>query len=402
MKFALIKELKKTGDARVLFSPEQLAGVIKKYPEHQFVVQSSITRAFSDKEYRDLNILVVENIDDADVLLGIKEVPLEALIPNKKYFFFSHTTKMQPHNRAYLEGLKKANITFYDYENFINKKGQRLISFGKNAGQIGAYQAIRTYGLKNNLFKIPSPSKLTSFANLLAEVRKIKIPPIKIVVTGTGNVGRGIHEFLNLIGVEQIKSDAFINENNLKPVFTQLSKKDYLIDKETKSYNEVAFVKRPETFDSTFYKYAKKADLLIAGHYHHTGMPLFFTKKEIRNKDFKINTIADISCDVHTPLPTCLRPSTPSNPNYGYHKFHESESDFLDIDSIAIMAVDNLPCELPRATSIDFGNQFIDELLEDLVNDLESEKMQKACVLKNGMFTKAYAYLEAFLETNES
>jgi len=401
LKFIFIKELKASGDARVLFSPKQLASIIKEYPKHQFVVQSSNTRAFSDKEYTKLGISVVENCNDADVLLGIKEVPLEAIISNKTYLFFSHTTKMQPHNKAYLQGLKDSGITFYDYENFINEAGKRVISFGKNAGYIGAYQSIRTYGLKNNLYKLPSPSKFNLLEELSEAVKNIILPSIKIVVTGTGNVGKGICDFLKIIGVEQVNSTDFLTVNYEKPVFTQLSKKDYLVNKETKKYNEREFFNAPASYESTFVKYTKEAELFIAGHYYHKGMPLFFTKKEIQNSSFKINTIGDISCDVKAPLPTCLRPSTPSEPIYGYHKINENECNYLNKDCIAVMAVDNLPCELARASSIDFGNQFMEYLLKEFINNIESAKIAEACVLSNGVFTEKYKYLDTFLEEED-
>lgn len=397
MKIALLKERKASGDARVLFSPKQLAEITQQYPQHQFTVESSNTRAFTDSEYRNYGIEVTQNLNDTDVLLGIKEVPLPALIPHKTYFFFSHTTKMQPHNKTYLEGLKKSQITFYDYENFTDDNSKRLISFGKNAGLIGAYQSMRTYGLKNKLFTLPSPSNLQSFTELYTHIQNIHLPPIKIVVTGTGNVGSGINEFLKKIGVQKVTPNDFLSKKFTNPVFTQLSKKDYLLHKETNTYTESDFIAHPNRYKSTFVKFAQLAELFIGGHYHHTGMPFFFTKDDIQNTNFKINTIGDISCDVHTPIPTCLRPSTPNDPIYGYNKFSESECNYLNEDSIAIMAVDNLPCELPRETSTDFGNQFKAHILDDLMTDLESSLLTKACVLKNGEFTKRYGYLNDFI-----
>lgn len=397
MKFVLLKELKITGEARVLFSPNQLAVIIKKYPQHNFAVESSNTRCFNDKEYTDLGINVVKNITDADILMGIKEIPINALIPGKKYFFFSHTTKMQTHNKTYLQGLLNAGITFYDYENFTDNTGKRLVSFGKNAGFIGAYQSIKAYGLKNKLFTLPSPTKLSSFAELNKQVQNSNLPVIKIVVTGNGNVGSGIQKFLKLIGIQQINPDDFLNKNYTKPVFTQLSKKHYLTHKKTESYSESDFKSQPTDYKSTFLKFAQQAELLITGHYHHTGMPLFFTKEDIKDPQFKINTIGDISCDLHTPLPTCLRASTPSNPIYGYHKFCGSEYKYSNKDSIAVMAIDNLPCEMPRETSVDFGKQFMEQILPTLMSNFDHPILTNACVIKKGSFTDKYRYLKKFI-----
>lgn len=397
MKIALLKERKLTGDKRVLFSPTQLADIIKKYPQHKFVVESSSTRCFSDKNYLDLGIEVVANISDCEVLLCIKEVPVNELITGKTYFFFSHTTKKQLHNKNYLQGLKNRKITFFDYENFTDSDNRRLVAFGKNAGQIGAYHAIRTYGLKHQLFKLPNPYQCDTLEELIFFASNVSLPPIKIVTTGTGNVGKGIADFFNRIGIQKSSPIDFLNTNYSKAMYTQLSKKDYLLHKENKGFTIENFKLVPNNYKSDFLKYATQAELFVAGHYYHKGMPLFFEHQNINSPDFKINTIADISCDIDVPIPTCIRVSTPENPVYGYHKEKGTESDFSKKESIAVVAVDNLPCELPKTSSIDFGNQFIANILPYMAKDLDHPILKKACVFNKGVFTKKYEYLNDFL-----
>jgi len=401
LKFALLHERKLSGDKRVLFSPKQLAGIIKQYPQHQFVVESSPTRCFADEIYKSLGITVTSDISNADILLGVKEIPIEALIAGKTYFFFSHTTKMQPHNKAYLQGLQKAKISFFDYENFTDTTGNRILAFGKSAGQIGAYHAIRTYGLKQQLFKLPNPHQCDSIEELKFFASNVNLPPIKIVVTGTGNVGKGVTSFFNDLGIQKVSPSNFLKNTFKTTVYTQLSKKDYLTHKKHTNFDAEEFKLNPSNYKSDFLKFTKQAEILVAGHYYHKGMPFFFTTEEAKSSDFKINTIADISCDVFVPLPTCLKVSTPETPIYGYNKLTTQEDDYSKKESIAVMGVDNLPCELPATSSIDFGEQFITNILPYVSEGLNHPILQKACVLKDGNFTKKYRYLENFLSSKK-
>lgn len=401
MKFVLLHERKLSGDQRVLFSPSQLALIIEQYPQHQFVVESSPTRCFSDQEYRDKGIAVTLNIHHCEVFLGIKEVPAKFLISGKTYFFFSHTSKMQPHNKTYLQELKKANISFYDYENFTDNTNNRLVAFGKSAGEIGAYHAIRTYGLKHQLFNLPNPYQCDSIEELLFFASNTLLKPLKIVVTGNGNVGKGVSSFFDAIGIKKVNPSNFLKNTYNSPVYTQLSKKHYLTHQKHGTFDLKNFIENPNHYKSTFLKYAQQANIFVAGHYYHKGMPLFFSPEEMQHPSFKISTIADISCDVSAPLPTCLRVSTPQSPIYGYDKFTGKETNYLNPNSIAVMGVDNLPCELPSTSSIDFGEQFIKNILPYLTKSLDHPTLQKACILKDGSFTKPYKYLEDFLASNE-
>lgn len=397
MKFALIKEHKSIHETRVLFSPLQLQKIADCYPQHQFIIESSSTRCFSDADYAKLGFTVTKNVNDADIFLGIKEVPEEALIPYKTYFFFSHTTKMQAHNKSYLKCLTEKKITFYDHENLIDSFNKRLVAFGKSAGNIGAYHAIRTYGLKNNLFVLPKPNIFSSVDDLKNEITKYTIPNIKIVVTGTGNVGGGIANFLESIGLKQITPTEFLNAEYTFPTFTQLRKSNYLEHSITKEFCEKDFIKYPYNYESTFLKFVQHADLFIAGHYYHKDMPMLFTKKQMNHHNFKINTVADISCDLNEPIPTCIRASTPEKPIYGYDILTGTETDYKNPNSVAVMAVDNLPGELPEFSSIEFGNQFASKILPLIINNPNHTVLEKACVLKKGMFTKKYKYLEDFI-----
>ena len=398
MKFALIKEQKSIHEKRVLFSPLQLRKIADYYPQHQFIVESSVTRCFSDAAYIKQGFRVDKNINDADVFFGIKEIPLHALQPYKTYFFFSHTTKMQPLNKKYLQYLREKKITFYDYEKLIDNNNKRLVAFGASAGNIGAYHALRTYGLKNDLFNIARPHCFSNIEQLKNEITKLVIPNIKIVITGTGNVGNAAADFFKSVGIRQVSSVDFLNREYSYPIFAQLHTSNYIEHAVTKEFCKDDFVKHPYKYNSTFLKFAKCADLFVAGHYYVKDMPMFFTQNQIVQNDFKINTIADISCDLNQPIPTTIRTSTPKNPIYGCDKLTGNEIDYKNPNSIAIMAIDNLPCELPEFSSTEFGNQFATKIFPLLINNPQHPILKRACVLKKGQFTKGYQYLENFLQ----
>src|SRR5690606_29591076 len=151
LKIAIIKERKNPPDKRVVFSPEKCQEVITRFPEVQFKVESSDIRVFPDSAYREKGIEVTDDVSDCDVMLGVKEVPISALIPNKKYFFFSHTIKKQPYNRNLLRAILENNIQLYDHETIVMDNGHRLIGFGRYAGLVGAYNGFRALGMRDNL-----------------------------------------------------------------------------------------------------------------------------------------------------------------------------------------------------------------------------------------------------------
>jgi len=387
-------------EARVLFSPTQLSEIINTYPNHRFVVQSSNRRTFRNTEYTKLGIEVCDDVSFADLFLGIKQVPLNQLISGKFYFFFSHTTKRQPHNRWYLEGLQKSGITFYDYENLVDSKGQRLVAFGKIAGQLGAYHGLRTYLLKNEGFQLNTPSPSQKIEDLLNQAKNQNYHNCKIVITGSGNVGQGASLFLSASGFHKLSPKDFLTYKGKEAVFTMLSKKHYLKN-EKGIFDEDEFLEKPSTYKSQFFQYAKKANLYIVGHYYHEGMPLLLTKEALANSQLTINTIADISCDVHQPLPSCLRSSTSESPIYGYHKKQHTECDFRDKSAIAVMAIDNLPSELPKRSSIQFGDQFNEHILPLILRAKQQDNfdsiLNRARIIKQGRFTKRYQYLQEFV-----
>ena len=138
MKFGIIKERKNPPDRRVVFSPDELVQFKNKFPQADITVESSDIRIFSDESYQEKGFEIAQDLSDCDVLFGVKEVPIINLIPNKSYFFFSHTIKKQPYNRKLLQAVLDKNITLYDHETIVDEKNARLIGFGRYAGIVGA------------------------------------------------------------------------------------------------------------------------------------------------------------------------------------------------------------------------------------------------------------------------
>lgn len=397
MKFVIIKERKNPPDKRAVLSPEACATLKKKFPSSDIKVESDTNRAFSDEEYRKFGIEVTNDISDCDVLLGIKEVPVEHLIPNKKYFFFSHTIKKQAHNQKLLQAILQKNIELYDHEVITDTKGVRIVAFGKYAGVVGAYNTFRAYGLKTRSFKLPKAQDLHDKQALIEELRKIKLPIVKIVLTGKGRVGNAVKEMLDAIPVKEVNAEEYLSKDFQEAVYTQIDVLDYNKRLDGQILPESDFFKNPQDYQSTFMRFTKVSDIYIAGHFYGSGAPHLFTREDARNPDFKIKVVGDISCDVDGPVASTIRSSTIDDPIYGYDPDSESETDYLNENAIAVMAVDTLPCELPRDSSIGFGECFLNQVIPAFFDGDKNGILARALMTKEGRLTERYAYLQDYV-----
>lgn len=397
MKFAIIKERKNPPDKRAVLSPEACAALKKKFPSSDIKVESDTNRAFSDEEYRKFGIEVTNDISDCDVLLGIKEVPVELLIPNKKYFFFSHTIKKQAHNQKLLQAILQKNIELYDHEVITDTKGVRIVAFGKYAGIVGAYNTIRAYGLKTRSFNLPKAENLLDKQALIAELKKVKLPLVKIVLTGKGRVGNAVKEMLDAIPVKEVNVEEYLSKDFQEAVYTQIDVLDYNKRLDGQVLPESDFFKNAHEYQSTFMRFAKVSDIYIAGHFYGPGAPNLITKEDVRNSSFKVRVVGDISCDVKGPVASTIRSSTIADPIYGYDPESESETDYLNTNAIAVMAVDTLPCELPRDSSIGFGECFLNQVIPAFFDGDKDGILARALMTKNGRLTERYAYLQDYV-----
>lgn len=398
MKFGIIRERKNPPDRRVVLSPELCQSVVKAHPEAQIMVEPSPIRVFNDSEYKDLGIEVAHKMEECDVLLGVKEVPIEALIPNKKYFFFSHTIKKQPYNRDLLRAILEKNIELYDHEIITNAKGQRLVAFGRYAGIVGAYNGVRAYGLKYGTFELPKAEALKDQKALIAELQKVQLPNIKILLTGKGRVGNGAKEMLDAMNLRKVNVAEYLSEVFNEPVYCQIDASEYNKRKDGVRGNKADFFANPQEYKSNFFRFAEVTDFYIAGHFYGDGAPYLYTREDAKHPDFKIKVVADISCDIDGPVATTVQPSTIADPIYGYHPQSESVVDYLNPDAIAVMAVDNLPAELPRDASDGFGEAFAQYVIPAFFNGDQDGILHRAKMTANGKLTKRYAYLEDYVQ----
>ena len=401
MKFGIIKERKNPPDRRVVLSPSDCQKVLSKHPKAEIIVEPSPIRVFTDEEYKAAGLKVAAKMKECDVLLGVKEVPIRSLIPNKKYFFFSHTIKKQPYNRKLLLAILEKNIELYDHEVITNEKEQRLVAFGRYAGIVGAYNGFRAHGLKFGLFKLPKAETLADQQALINELKKLKLPNIKILLTGRGRVGNGSREMLDGMGLKKVNVAEYLETAFNEPVYCQIDASEYNKRKDGTRGNKADFFANPQEYKSNFFRFAKVTDFYIAGHYYGEGAPYLFTREDAKHPDFKIQVVADVSCDIDGPVATTIRPSTIAKPIYGYNAKTEKEVDFKNKSAIAVMAVDNLPCELPRDASLGFGEAFLKNVIPAFFNGDEDGVLERARMTKNGKLTQRYAYLKDYVAGKE-
>ncbi len=402
MKFAIIKERKNPPDRRVVFSPETLAQARAQFPDAEFVVESSSIRVFPDEAYAKLGFQVTDDVSDADVLIGVKEVPISHLIPNKKYFFFSHTIKKQPYNRALLIAMLQKHIEMYDHETIVRKNNMRLIGFGRYAGLVGAYNGFRALGRRDGLYDLPKVETLADLEAVKLELDKISIPKIKILLSGTGKVAHGAKEILDHLGIKQVSDALYLTSEFTEPVYCMVDVMEYAKRTDGKVGDKFEFYKNPADYESNFMPYAKQTDYFIAGHFYGNNAPYLFTRDDAKHPDFRINLVADISCDIDGPVASTIRPSTIAKPFYGYDPKTEKEVAFDAKGAITVMAVDNLPCELPKDASEGFGETFLEHVLPAFFNTDANGVLKRAKITANGKLTKRFSYLQDFVDGNQS
>jgi alanine dehydrogenase len=404
MKIGIIREGKTPPDKRVPLSPEQCERILNDYPEVEIFVEKSEIRKFKDSEYERLGVAVVDNVEHCDILIGVKEVPINELIPNKKYLFFSHTFKKQPYNRDLLNAILEKNIQLIDWEVITNSKGQRLIAFGRYAGIVGAYNGFLAYGKKSGKFELKAAHQCEDRAEMEAQLDNVVLPKnFKIVLTGKGRVGGGALETVSCMPqIKEVSPADFLNQEFDHPVYTVLGVQDYNKTIDGSPFDKKQFYADPtDKFESDFMKYAQVADMYIACHYWDNRSPFIFSREDAKHPDWKIGVVADVSCDIDCAVACTIEPSTIADPIYGYNPATESKDDFMNDGVIAVMAVDNLPCELPKDASVDFGEMFIEHVLQPLLGNDPENIIERASETKEGKLTPHFAYLQDYVDGKE-
>ena len=403
MKIGLIRERKFPPDKRVAFLPGQCHEIQINNPQIQFYIEPSKIRCIPDEMYLGLGLELGNNIQDCDVLFGIKEVPPAELIEGKVYFFFSHTIKKQAHNQKLLQTALEKKITLVDYECLVDEKGQRTVAFGRFAGIVGAYNALRMWMFRFHEIRLKPAFECGDMSEMMnyAKHHTPVLGPIKIAITGSGRVGSGAVEVLKGLGIAEVEPDDYLTETYNYPVFTILSSRHYFKDPINEIWDEKKFRTNPQDYEGHFMAFAQSSDILIPCHYWDPKAPLLFSGEQTKQADFKIKVISDVTCDLHGSIPTTIRTSTIENPFYDINpETFEEMPAFSNKNNITVCAVDNLPCELPYDASHAFGEMLMHHIIPELVSG-NHVSIKKAAICKGGELMPNFAYLEDFAYKQE-
>jgi alanine dehydrogenase len=397
LRIGLIRERKVPADERVAFTPKQCAHLLETVPGLTIVVEPSPIRCYRDEEYVAQGIELKEDLSDCNLLIGIKEVPADKLIHGKTYLFFSHTKKKQPHNQKLMRALLDKHITMVDYECLTHEDQQRILGFGYYAGVVGAHNGIKAYGRKFGLYEVPAAHNVKNYQELLDAYEDVQLPPFKIVVTGSGRVASGVLDLMSQLDIEGVEPADFLTHNYNYPVFTHLKGAQLYARKDNDLFFRDDFHANPGKYKCLFSNYIPQSDILMNGIYWDHNIPPLFEREDIRRYDWRVSVIADITCDIDGSVPINVGSTTIADPVYGISRDKIERVDpYLDTrGTIDIMAVDNLPNELPRDASKYFGSHMEKFVLPELLAG-KSDIIDRATICTGGALTDRYAYLSDY------
>lgn len=394
----ILKETKNPPDRRVALPPAQCIKLMRIFPEMDILVQKSDLRCFSDKEYKDAGLTINDDLSSCDLLIGVKEVDKTTFIDGKTYLFFAHVGKKQPYNRTMLQEIVVKKITLMDYEYLTGTNNVRLVAFGRWAGIVGAYNGLKGFGTRNKLYDLKAARDCKDFKELVLELKKVKLPAIRILITGGGRVAHGALETMAPLNLKKVTPEEFLNKEFNEPVLCQIEPWHYTKRKDGGDFDLQHFFYYPEQYESTFKPYSELTDIFIPCHYWDPRSPVFLSKEDYKEPGFRISVIADISCDIEKPIASTIRASTIAEPFYGYNPLTGEEGEPWDIGNITVMAVDNLPGELPRDASEEFSETLIEKVFPAFFNGDKDEILNRATIVKDGKLTPHFSYLQFYLE----
>lgn len=397
-KLALIREEKKPYDRRVALTPAQCRDILDAYKEVEILVQPSTHRCFPDAAYAAAGCKLQEDLSEASFLIGIKEVPKENLLDEKTYLYFSHTIKKQDYNRAMLQEILRKNIRLIDYECLTWENGGRIIGFGRFAGIIGTHEGLKAYGFKSGAYTLKPANQYQTYQEMLSGYASTKLPAMKIALCGDGRVAHGALELLNKLKIREVTSRAFLYDTFDEPVYVHLRIDQLYENTNNSPFDKSYFYRNPQEYFCTFNQYYPVTDLMINAIYWNEEIPRFFELDDMQRPDFRIQTISDITCDINGSVPCTVRASTIDEPVYGWDPFLKQETAPYQQKTIDIMAVSNLPTELPKDASEEFGSLFVRHVLPSLFGPDRERIIERATIAEEGKLTKRFAYLQDYVE----
>ena len=382
---------------------------IKKYkesnPNVNFIIQPSNSRCFSDEEYELCGAKINENLNECSIIFGVKEIDPNILINNRTYLFFSHTFKInkqqkniEKHKKDLLLSILNKKITLIDYENIRGKNGTRCLGFGRFAGIVGCYNTLNLLLKVLGKQSLASAYKINDYERLVLNLKNLYFPKTKILVTGDGRVAKGVIELLNLTNIKAVSKKDFLEKKFDQPIFCNLETKDYVTNNSSTNFNLEHFINNPQDYSSSALQYLKETNILISAHYWDPSSPKIFENEDLKDLQ-NLKIVGDITCDINGSVPTTIRSTTIEEPNYWIERYNLKEIDENN-DGIAVMAVDNLPSELPRDSSTEFSEGIINEVLPFLLKE-DDGRILNGTITTDGSFLEKYNYLNDYIRINE-
>ena len=382
---------------------------IKKYkesnPNINFIIQPSNNRCFSDEEYELCGAKINENLNECSIIFGVKEIDPNILINNRTYLFFSHTFKInkqqkniEKHKKDLLLSILNKKITLIDYENIRGKNGTRCLGFGRFAGIVGCYNTLNLLLRVLGKQSLASAYKIDDYERLVLNLKNLYFPKTKILVTGDGRVAKGVIELLNQTNIKAVSKKDFLEKKFDQPIFCNLETKDYVTNNSSTNFNLEHFINNPQDYSSSALQYLKETNILISAHYWDPSSPKIFENEDLKDLQ-NLKIVGDITCDINGSVPTTIRSTTIEEPNYWIERYNLKEIDENN-DGIAVMAVDNLPSELPRDSSTEFSEGIINEVLPFLLKE-DDGRILNGTITTDGSFLEKYNYLNDYIRINE-
>ena len=382
---------------------------IKKYkesnPNINFIIQPSNSRCFSDEEYELCGAKINENLNECSIIFGVKEIDPNILINNRTYLFFSHTFKInkqqkniEKHKKDLLLSILNKKIKLIDYENIRGKNGTRCLGFGRFAGIVGCYNTLNLLLKVLGKQSLASAYKINDYERLVLNLKNLYFPKTKILVTGDGRVAKGVIELLNLTNIKAVSKKDFLEKKFDQPIFCNLETKDYVTNNSSTNFNLEHFINNPQDYSSSALQYLKETNILISAHYWDPSSPKIFENEDLKVLQ-NLKIVGDITCDINGSVPTTIRSTTIEEPNYWIERNNLKEIDENN-DGIAVMAVDNLPSELPRDSSTEFSEGIIKEVLPFLLKE-DDGRILNGTITTDGSFLEKYNYLNDYIRINE-
>jgi len=382
---------------------------IKKYkesnPNINFIIQPSNSRCFSDEEYELCGAKINENLNECSIIFGVKEIDPNILINNRTYLFFSHTFKInkqqkniEKNKKDLLLSILNKKITLIDYENIRGKNGTRCLGFGRFAGIVGCYNTLNLLLRVLGKQSLASAYKIDDYERLVLNLKNLYFPKTKILVTGDGRVAKGVIELLNQTNIKAVSKKDFLEKKFDQPIFCNLETKDYVTNNSSTNFNLEHFINNPQDYSSSALQYLKETNILISAHYWDPSSPKIFENEDLKDLQ-NLKIVGDITCDINGSVPTTIRSTTIEEPNYWIERYNLKEIDENN-DGIAVMAVDNLPSELPRDSSTEFSEGIINEVLPFLLKE-DDGRILNGTITTDGSFLEKYNYLNDYIRINE-